>query len=308
MTPKLRVLLVEDFPDDAELLLRELERTGEYKVQSSVAIDKPTFERLLCDQHWDVIICDYHLIGITAADLILVLEEYGSTIPFIVVSGSMTQEQEQTTNRPYLLKSNLGRLLPVIRHELDQVRAYEQIILSWGRAIELKDRDTSGHTQRVMQLAVDLAQQLRLCWPDICNVKYGAYLHDIGKILVSDEILQKPGRLNAEELAEMRLHPVHAYQILKPMKFLRKAMEVAYCHHELWDGGGYPQGLRGTDIPILARIFTVADNYDAMTSDRSYRKALSTEFTLTFIYQNSGKMFDPDIVAAFMTMMKARLK
>lgn len=308
MTDKLRLLLVEDNPDDAELLLREIRKSGEFDPHSKTAFDKTSFIQAFCEQHWDIIICDYHLIGITAEDIIGILDDYSSNIPIVIISGSMSETQQSATPQSYLSKDRLSRIIPVIKRELQRVKQQEEILYSWGRAIDLKDHNTAGHTTRVTQLTEQLAIKLGLCWADVCSAKLGAYLHDVGKIMVPDEVLLKNGKLTMEEMEVMKNHTTYAYQMLKPMRFLRRAVEIPYCHHERWDGTGYPRGLKAHDIPLLARIFSVVDNYDAMTSERPYRGPLSEEFTLTFIYLNAGKLFDPDIVTVFINMMKNRSK
>lgn len=307
MTTSLNLLLVEDNEDDAALIIREVARSGEFDLYTRIANNMSSFTSLLCNESWDIILCDYQLIGITAEDVIKVLESYSSNIPVIVISGSLSEELQAATSQSYLSKDHMVRLIPIIKRELKQAETYEQILKSWGVAVELKDHHTAGHTLRVTGLAVDLSKRLGLCYPDICSVRIGSYLHDVGKIMVPDDILLKEGRLTQQEMTEMKRHTIYAFQMLRPMKFLRKAIEVPYYHHELWDGSGYPVGLKGLDIPLIARIFTVVDCYDAMTSDRPYRKALSVEFTLTFIYTNAGKMFDPDIVREFIGMMKERV-
>lgn len=308
MTTSLKVLLVEDNANDADLVLLHIKRSGEFTdVYSEVAWDLNGFIRLLCDKEWDIIICDYHLIGITAVDIIKVLDDYSSNIPIVVYSGSMSAFDEEQTPQPYFSKDDLHRIVPIIKRELEQVRGQEEIVKSWGTAIELKDRHTAGHTERVTRLSVELALKLQLCWPDVNNMRLGAYLHDVGKILVPDAILLKNGKLTEEEMQEMKNHTIYAYKLLRSLKFLKKAIDVPYCHHERWDGTGYPQGLKGREIPLLARIFSVVDNYDAMTTLRPYRGPLSVEFTLTYIYSNSERLFDPSVVNAFIEMMKEKL-
>ena len=135
---------------------------------------------------------------------------------------------------------------------------------------------------------------------ELSHVKRGALLHDIGKIGVPDSILLKNGKLNDEEWVVMKKHPVYAFEMLSPIDYLRPALDVPYCHHEKWDGSGYPRGLKGKQIPTSARIFAVVDVYDALTSDRPYRKAWSEEDTLKLISEESGSHFDPEIVEIFL--------
>lgn len=138
---------------------------------------------------------------------------------------------------------------------------------------------------------------------DLDDLRRGAILHDVGKIAIPDRILLKPGPLTEEEWAVMKLHPVYAYEWLSGIPFLKKALEVPYAHHERWDGSGYPRGLKGLEIPLSARIFAVADVYDALTSDRPYRKAWPKEKALAYIREEAGKQFDPEVVEAFLKLM-----
>ncbi|MDI6694826.1 MAG: HD domain-containing phosphohydrolase [Anaerolineales bacterium] len=178
--------------------------------------------------------------------------------------------------------------------------AYDSTIEGWSRALDLRDSETEGHTQRVTELTVKLAQAMGISDQDIVHIRRGALLHDIGKMGVPDSILLKPGKLTDEEWAIMRQHPTFAYELLRPIKFLNHALEIPYCHHEKWDGTGYPRGLEGEQIPLSARIFAVADVWDALTSDRPYRKAWSDKEALEYIRQQTGHHFDPQVVALFL--------
>lgn len=182
--------------------------------------------------------------------------------------------------------------------------AYDETIEGWSRALDLRDRETEGHTQRVTELTVRLAQAMNLPAEQITHIRRGALLHDIGKMGVPDAILFKPGPLTSEEWAIMRLHPQFAYDMLSPIKYLQPALDIPYCHHEKWDGTGYPRGLKGTEIPLAARLFAVADVYDALTSDRPYRKAWSREAALEYIRQQAGKHFDPQVVELFLKIIE----
>lgn len=192
------------------------------------------------------------------------------------------------------------------RSHLELSLAYDATIEGWSRALDLRDRETEGHTQRVTDLTVRLARKLGLSEVDIVHIRRGGLLHDIGKMGVSDTILNKPGPLTEEEFNIMRQHPKYAYDMLIPITYLRPALDIPYSHHERWDGTGYPLGLKGDAIPLAARIFAVADVYDALTSDRPYRKALSKEKALQYLRRESGKHFDPLIVAAFLTIIEEK--
>jgi putative nucleotidyltransferase with HDIG domain len=185
------------------------------------------------------------------------------------------------------------------RSNVELVMAYDATIEGWSRALDLRDKETEGHTQRVSQLTLRLARDLGAAERELIHLRRGALLHDIGKMGIPDEILLKPGPLDAEEWRIMKLHPVYAYELLSPIAFLKPALDIPYCHHEKYDGSGYPRGLRGSQIPLAARIFAVADVYDALTSDRPYRKAWLAEKAREFILGEAGKHFDPEVVEVF---------
>jgi putative nucleotidyltransferase with HDIG domain len=161
----------------------------------------------------------------------------------------------------------------------------------------LRDKETEGHTQRVTRMTLKLARAMGLTDPELIHIRRGALLHDIGKMGVPDGILLKPDELTGDEWQMMRQHPQFAYDMLAPIEYLKPALDIPLYHHEKWDGSGYPRGLKGEDIPLAARIFTVADVYDALTSDRPYRKAWSPERTLEHIRLLAGSHFDPQAVA-----------
>jgi len=157
----------------------------------------------------------------------------------------------------------------------DLAKAYDDTLAGWGRALELRDEPTEGHTRRVTDLTLRLARSLGITDAELVDIRRGALLHDIGKMAIPDSILRKSGPLNAEETAVMNRHPEFAFKMLSGIAFVRSALDIPYCHHEHWDGTGYPRGLTGEAIPLAARIFAVVDVWDALTSDRPYRKAWS---------------------------------
>jgi len=181
-------------------------------------------------------------------------------------------------------------------------QAYDETIAGWAKALELKDKETEGHTQRVVDRTLELARRFDLSEEEIEHVYRGALLHDIGKMGVPDRILHKPGQLDGDEWAVIQQHPVHAYELLKSIDFLRPALAIPHCHHERWDGAGYPNGLEAENIPLEARIFAVVDAYDAMTSNRPYRDALPHDEAIRRLRENAGTQFDPDVVEAFVAM------
>ncbi len=200
------------------------------------------------------------------------------------------------------LKSALGDL-QIAHKELED--AYQSTLEGWAKALELRDESTEGHTQRVSNLAVKLASALGVKGEGLVNIRRGAILHDIGKMAIPDEILLKPGPLSQEERAVMQQHPKLAVSMLERIRFLRGVLEIPYLHHERWDGNGYPLGLAGEQIPLSARIFAVVDVWDAMTSDRPYRKALQRKKTLDHIRKQSGAHFDPAVVEIFLDLIES---
>jgi PAS domain S-box-containing protein/putative nucleotidyltransferase with HDIG domain len=190
------------------------------------------------------------------------------------------------------------------RSNTDLTLAYDATIEGWSHALDLRDKETEGHTQRVTELTERLARTMGLSEAELVHIRRGALLHDIGKMGVPDHILLKPDKLTDEEWAFMRQHPQFAFDMLAPIAYLRQALDIPYCHHEKWDGSGYPRGLKGEQIPLAARIFAVIDVHDALTSDRPYRKAWSREKTLEHIKTNSGTHFDPKVVEAFISFQQ----
>ncbi len=197
-----------------------------------------------------------------------------------------------------------GRLFVNLQQSnLELTLAYDATIQGWSQALELRDEDTEGHTLRVTDLTLRLIQAMGIEEVETEHARRGSLLHDIGKIAVPDSILLKPGPLDEREWSVMRQHPQYAYNLLFPITYLRPAIHIPYCHHEKWDGSGYPRGLKGEEIPIVARIFAVVDVYDALTSNRPYRLAWTRENALDYILEQSGIQFDPRVITAFMTLM-----
>jgi response regulator RpfG family c-di-GMP phosphodiesterase len=181
--------------------------------------------------------------------------------------------------------------------------AYDATIAGWSRAMDLRDKETEGHTQRVTDLTLKLARAMAISESQLTHIRHGALLHDIGKMGVPDNILLKADTLTDEEWEKMRKHPEFAYEMLLSIRYLQPALDIPYCHHEKWDGSGYPRGLKGEEIPIAARIFAVADVWDAITSDRPYRKGWSKQEALEYINEQSGKYFDPQVVEGFLEVI-----
>jgi putative nucleotidyltransferase with HDIG domain len=189
------------------------------------------------------------------------------------------------------------------RSNFELAMAYDATIEGWSRALDLRDRETEGHTQRVTDMTLKLARKMGLSEERRVLIKRGALLHDIGKMGIPDQILHKPEGLSQEEQATMRQHPQLAYDMLEPIAYLRDALDIPYCHHEKWDGTGYPRGLAGTQIPLEARLFAIVDVWDAITTDRPYRKGWPRKKALKYIREQSGKYFDPHLVQIFLEEM-----
>ncbi len=189
------------------------------------------------------------------------------------------------------------------RSNLELTLAYDATIEGWSRALDLRDKETEGHTQRVTEMTERLARMLGVGDAEIVHIYRGSLLHDIGKMGIPDSILLKSGPLSDEEWVIMRKHPVYAFEMLHPIAYLRPALDIPYCHHEKWDGTGYPRGLKGEQIPFAARIFAVVDVWDALTSERPYRPAWPKEKARQFIEQQAGLHFDPKVVSVFLSML-----
>ena len=183
------------------------------------------------------------------------------------------------------------------------VQAYDATIEGWAQALELRDMETEGHSRRVVDLTMKLARKFDIKKEDILHIRRGALLHDIGKMGVPDKILQKPDKLTDKEWVIMQEHPRLANEWLSRISYLERALDIPYCHHEKWDGSGYPQGLSGEQIPLAARIFSIVDVWDALNSDRPYRKAWSKNKVIKHIRDQSGRHFDPAVVDKFLTLV-----
>ena len=189
------------------------------------------------------------------------------------------------------------------RSHRDLLEAYDDTLKGWSKATDLRDNETERHMHNVVDLTIRLANRMGYHDEQLTHIYRGALLHDVGKIGISDIILKKPGKLTDTEQAEMQKHPQYAYDLLSPIEYLRSALVIPYFHHEKWDGSGYPNGLKGEEIPETARIFAIVDVWDAMTSDRVYRKAMPQDEVVQYILASRGTHFDPRVVDAFLSMI-----
>jgi PAS domain S-box-containing protein/putative nucleotidyltransferase with HDIG domain len=190
------------------------------------------------------------------------------------------------------------------RANADLRRAYDATIEGWARALEMRDGDTEGHSERVTEMAIQLARLVGIKESDLVDLRYGALLHDIGKMGIPDTILLKPARLTEEEWVIMRKHPTLSKEMLESIEFLKNSLDIPWCHHEKWDGTGYPRGLKGEEIPLMARVFSIIDAWDALRSDRPYRKAMADEEALKIIHDGVGKNYDPFVAEKFYQLIK----
>jgi len=210
---------------------------------------------------------------------------------------------ETMANQAAILIEDTQLFSNLQRSNLELSVAYDATIEGWSRAMDLRDKETEGHTRRVTELSLRLARAMDIPEADLIHIRRGGLLHDIGKLGVPDNILLKADELTDEEWEIMRKHPQFAYEMLSSIRYLQPALDIPYCHHERWDGTGYPRGLRGEEIPIAARIFAVADVWDAITSDRPYRKGWSQDEARRYIEEQSGKYFDPQVVGKFFQLI-----
>jgi PAS domain S-box-containing protein len=211
---------------------------------------------------------------------------------------------ESLANQAAIAIDNAGLFENLQYSNVELSRAYEATIEGWSRALDLRDHDTEGHTQRVAEAALRLAQACGVNQSEMLHIRRGALLHDIGKVGIPDRILLKTGPLTEDEWEIMKQHPVLAFELLSPITFLRPSIDIPYCHHEKWDGSGYPRGLKGETIPLAARIFSIIDVWDALRSDRPYRKGWSTKEVEDYLRSQSGRQFEPKILEVFMHVLK----
>jgi len=212
-----------------------------------------------------------------------ILDEFGQVVEFQSVGRDITERK---------------------RAEESLVEAYERTLEGWAKALELRDKETEGHSRRVTETTLGVARAMNVDEEDLIHIRHGALLHDIGKMAIPDEILRKPGTLTEPERQVVMQHPQAAYELLVRIPHLKKALDIPYCHHEKWDGTGYPHGLKGDEIPLAARIFAVVDVWDALSYDRPYRKAWSKEKVSEYISAASGKHFDPKVVTMFLQLVE----
>lgn len=210
----------------------------------------------------------------------------------------------QTASRDITERKNAEKELQTAHDNLQE--AYERTIEGWVRALDLRDRETEGHTQRVTELTLKVAKAVGYPDEELSHIRRGALLHDMGKMAIPDEILQKPGPLTEDEWKVMRKHPQHANDMLSAISYLRPALDIPLYHHERWDGSGYPRGLKGESIPKIARLFAIVDVWDALSSDRPYRKKMPRTEVITYLKENAGHLFDLSLVEVFLSVIETK--
>lgn len=237
---------------------------------------------------------------------VLLARSDGLTTSAELVSGQLVVDDRQLVQviARDISERRLAETQIRMLHE-ELLSAYDATLAGWARALELRDQETQGHSQRVTEMTVKMAQAIGFGGEPLDHIRRGALLHDIGKMGVPDSILLKPGRLTPDERQIMEQHPVHAYEMLLPIAFLRPAIDIPYCHHERWDGTGYPRGLRGEEIPLAARLFALADVWDALTSQRPYRAPMTLPEVEAHVRANIGTHFDPQAAEVFFSVMLA---
>lgn len=336
-----RILLVDDEPAILQLLERALRAEGYRNITATT--ESPRVPGALASLRPDLICVDWHM---PSMDGRVLLEEIrkrlksGAWVPVIVLTGdassdvrrvALTAGADEFLNKPFeaidvgLRVSNLletrflhlaerrrtvelERLVRARTRELAQAR--KEVVDRLTQAVEFRDRETGGHTRRVGLLSARIAKRLGMPRAEVELIRVAAPLHDIGKLAIPDRILLKAGQLSAEEYEGMKAHTEYGAQLLADgaTEMLRYAQEIARCHHERWDGQGYPSGISGEDIPMAARIVSVADFYDALASDRPYRPRWPRATILEEIEKESGHRFDPRVVTCFLEMMNERRK
>lgn len=298
-----------DLKEDAFLfsksIVRQVLEQGE-AVLTTNAREDPRFEQ-------QASVAAYHLLSILCAPLKVKDELIGVLyVDNRAQTGIFTNDEldliSTFANQAAVAIDN-ARLFESLQASNEELQeAYHATLEGWVRALDLRDKETEGHTKRVTALTETLARRMGVGEDALVHIQRGALLHDIGKMAIPDGILLKPSALSPEERILVQMHPVYAFEMLSPIRFLVPALDIPYCHHEKWDGSGYPRGLSGKDIPLAARIFAVVDVWDALVSDRPYRKGLKPADVRKKIRDDAGSHFDPQVVDAFMELDEKTLK
>lgn len=331
-----RVLVVDDEVSVCSLLQEALRRQG-YDCRSCMSAEQAL--QLLSRECFDVVVTDLYMPGISGLKLLEKGQELLPEAAFLMATGesdvrigveamklgaadylvkpiqlaalfrSVSTAMEKNRARVQQRKqgAQLGHLVETRTKQLRDVlerleQSYDETVEALGAALDFRDNEMGGHAQRVCRYSLEMARRMGYPEKNYKDILRGAYLHDVGKIGIPDEILFKPGKLTATEMEVMRGHVTIGHGLIARIPHLAKAAEIVLCHHERFDGNGYPNGLAGKEIPLSARIFSVADTLDAMTVDRPYRRALLLSTAREEITRQSGSQFDPDVVAVFLSV------
>src|SRR5438093_11443135 len=334
----LRVLIVDDEVSVRRVMAVVLTRLG-FPCETADSGEEAL--RILEAQRIDAVISDLQMPGMSGMELLAKVKQIYPHLIFLVVTGvddirvgiqAMRQGADDYLVKPLqvdanILLASLTRALNIkrleqevesYRHHLEELvaeqtqqlrealrqieRSYEHTLEALGAAIDLRDSPTAGHSRRVFLYSVEIAKTMGGLEAQMRNIGMGAWLHDIGKLAISDGILLKPGAPTDEERRVMQQHAQIGYDLVKGIPFLAEAAEIIYAHHERWDGSGYPRGLKTEEIPVGARIFAVVDTFDAMTSDRPYRRALPFKASQEVIERGAGKQYDTQTAEAFLSI------
>ncbi|MEN9938568.1 MAG: hypothetical protein RLZZ387_5147 [Chloroflexota bacterium] len=309
-----RILVADDNPTIREVVVRFLEAEG---YQALVARNGSEALQIVASDQPDLVLLDVTMPDIDGYTVCRRLKDDEATALIPVTMLTVLDDLENRRmgieagaddflTKPFdaqLLRARLESQLRTKRLT-DQLERTESVIFALALAVEAKDMYTEGHIWRLGHYSEQLAVAAGLSVEEVRVVRRGGFLHDIGKIGVDDLILRKPERLTSHEYSQIKLHPESGARIVAPMRFAREVAPIILGHHERWDGGGYPYGLCGAEIPLGARIVAIVDSYDAMTSDRPYRRALSREWALQRLRAHGGAQWDPELVAVFAELVE----
>ena len=328
-TKKKKLLVVDDETTVRELLAEGLDMFGYEPLTAAHAAE--AFE-IVQRGDVDMVLTDIEMPGEDGMELLARIKRHAEDLDVVMVTGVVDTQTairairqgacdyltkpfnldevqiviERTLEKRRLIEENRAHqehLEELVAERTQQLRdSYESTLQALVTALDFRDNETQGHSSRVVEYAVMVAQAMGVVEPDMTTIRWGAILHDVGKIGVPDQVLLKPGKLDTDEWETMRKHPEMGYRMLQHIAFLQPALDIVFCHQERYDGTGYPRGLQGEEIPLGARIFSVVDTFDAMTSDRPYRAALTIQDAREEILEFSGTQFDPEVAEAFLSI------